>query len=345
MFDSRPPIARNAVHVVLRHRTEHVAQLSPPDLLDMTEAFLTASESAMTRRGYTSDLLSYLRWLGSRDPRGATDSDLQDYRDWMSEVVDGDGRTASTGVPRLAPRTIARRLSVVRSFYAYLAKNDAIAASPAVNVASPQIDRQCRQRGLTVEQLGRLLEAAADAGYNEHLVVCLLALNGLRVGEVCRADASSLKRTPDDELLLDVGGGTDVVRIPLHPRAAGCIEALGGEHRAGPLATRPDLQWARGHPGATPPRRRYSQQTIGRLVAALGRAAGVVDGPSGGHNPQQVRRLHPQMLRQTFIELLLADAVTLTAVRGAARHRSTETTYRYQHESPHAEHPVRVLDF
>ena len=301
----------------------------------------------MTRRGYASDLRAYLRWLGDRPALAVTDRDINEYRNWMAQVVGVDGEPSRGGDPRFAPTTIARRLSVVRNFYAYAARRGAIAVSPALNIANPKINREPRGKALTATQLKRLLETAKGAGHDEDLIVCLLALNGLRVNEVCSADARRLERQGDDGFFLKVKGkGTDYVDIPLHPRAARCVVVLHGDRRRGPLVTRPDRQWARWHSDETPPRRRYSQQDVGRLLDELGAAAGIVVGAGDPGDATRLAKLHPHILRHTFVTLLLDEGISLAAVQDAARHESADTTRLYDRKrGRYANHPARALNF
>ena len=113
-------------------------------LQGLVDAFLVAPESEMTRRGYTSDLQAYLRWLGDRQALAVTDREINEYRNWMAELVDVDGEPSRGGDPRFAPTTIARRLSVVRNFYAYAARRGGGAARRGA--ARSRCRRRCTSR-------------------------------------------------------------------------------------------------------------------------------------------------------------------------------------------------------
>ena len=110
--------------------------------------------------------------------------------------------------------------------------------------------------------------------------------------------------------------------------------------------TRPDRQWARWHPDEPPPRRRYSQQDVGRLLDELGAAAGIVVGAGDPGDATRLAKLHPHILRHTFVTLLLDEGISLAAVQDAARHESADTTRLYDRKrGRYANHPARALNF
>jgi hypothetical protein len=67
-------------------------------------------------------------WLNRREahPLSAGRREIDRYRNSMSELVDADGKPSRHGASRFAPATVAKRLSAVRSFYAYLVDRGAI---------------------------------------------------------------------------------------------------------------------------------------------------------------------------------------------------------------------------
>ncbi|MCA1700112.1 MAG: hypothetical protein LC790_14890 [Actinobacteria bacterium] len=89
------------------------------------------------------------------------------------------------------------RARAVRSWYAHLSDRRALDASPAVGVKAPKVTKQPAGKGLTEEHLQRLLDSAAQAGVDDEAIVCLLALSGLRVSEVCDAQIEDLRREGD----------------------------------------------------------------------------------------------------------------------------------------------------
>jgi site-specific recombinase XerD len=137
---------------------ERVAQL--------VEDFLDSLISPRTRASYATDLALFFAWLDGVGvhPLEAQRPHIDRFRNHLTELVDQEGRPSPSGRPRYAPSTVSRRLSAVRSFYAYLADQRVLGASPAVGVRTPRVAKEPRGKGLTGEQLRRLLATAAEDG-------------------------------------------------------------------------------------------------------------------------------------------------------------------------------------
>ena len=84
--------------------------------------------------------------------------------------------------------TVARRLCTVAGFYRYAVEEELLEHSPAVHVRRPRLDYESHVTGLDRNELGALLVAAGLGAADEHALISLLALNGLRVSEATGAD-------------------------------------------------------------------------------------------------------------------------------------------------------------
>jgi integrase/recombinase XerD len=67
-----------------------------------------------------------------------------------------------------------------------------IEASPVVRVKRPKVSEHSSTVGLNEKELVKLLEAAEAGGLRSAALVTLLALNGLRIGEVLSRDVEHL---------------------------------------------------------------------------------------------------------------------------------------------------------
>jgi len=307
----------------------------------LVEDFLDSLISPRTRASYATDLAIFFAWIEGAGvhPLEAQRPHVDRFRNHLTELVDQDGRPSPSGRPRYAPSTVSRRLSAVRSFYAYLADQRVLGASPAVGVRTPRVAKEPRGKGLTGEQLRRLLEAAAEDGPDAEAVVCLLALNGLRVSEVCAAQVDDLRREPGGGRSLRVRGkGGKEVWVPLNDRTERAVLRAAGGRSHGPVARRPGDRRRRA--GSVAPLRPFNRQAVWELLAELGRRAGLL-GDAG-----DVDKLHPHVLRHSFVTLLLDQGVSLAAVQDAARHASPETTRLYDRaRTGFREHPTHKLRF
>ena len=107
-------------------------------LTAFTEAWLANRRlSEHTRAAYRRDVAAFLSWCASRhvDPLRATFLHVNTYaRDLESTVDSRSGRV-------LTPATVARRLSGLSSWYAFLVKVGAVPANPVAGADRPRIGR------------------------------------------------------------------------------------------------------------------------------------------------------------------------------------------------------------
>lgn len=316
----------------------HPRQFSPDDhTTRLTLEFLESQLSTRTRDSYCCDLAQYFRWLQENDktPLNARRPDIDRYRNFLIEPVDEHGRPSQSGVQRYANSGAARRISTVRSFYAYLVDRKEIDGSPAVGVKTPRVSRDPQGKALTVEQMRRLLASARDHGPNAEAIVALLCLNGLRVSEVCAAMVQDLRREPGGgRSILVHGKGSKEVWVALNKTTEEAVLRAVGDRTSGPIVRRPADQ--RRKPAAVAPLRPHTRQSVWRLIRQLGQDAGLAD---------EMDRLHPHLARHGFIQALLDAGVGLAAVQDAARHSSSDTTRRYDRaRDAYKEHPTHLLD-
>ncbi len=135
----------------------------------------------------------------------------------------------------------------------------------------------------------RLLDAAETAGPRDHVLVCLLLLNGLRVSEVCTARVADLFSERGHRVLVLVrkGGRRDLV--PLAPRTLAAVE----EH----LDERTDGLLVLANDGGA-----LNRFQATRAIRRLARAADIT------------KHISPHSLRHTAVTLALDAGVPLRDV-------------------------------
>jgi len=313
-----------------------------PTVAEHTDDFLQAQLSPRTREGYAVDLAQFFLWLSDRNKHPLTIArpDIDRYRNWLSEPIGPDGNPASNGRPRYAAATVARKLSAVRAFYAYLTDRRVLPGSPAAGVKGPRVRREPRGRAITDDQVRQLLEKAAEDGIQTEAMTRLMLLNGLRVSEICGADIEDLRREPHGGYSLNVRGkGGKDVDIPLNDRTERAVLATIGVRTTGPIFRRQDGRRLRS--GSPAPFVPFNRQAVYRLLGEIAQRAGLV-----GDDDGQVDGVHPHRLRHTFVTMLLDRGVPLAVVQDSARHSSSDTTRLYDRSrAGWREHPTHRLDF
>ena len=140
-----------------------------------------AGYSGLTREAHELDLRQYASWCHQHHLRlfQARRADIECF----ARDLETRGR---------ARATITRRLCTIAGFYRYAVEEDLLDHSPAAHVRRPRLDYESHAVGLDRHELGALLVAAGLGSPNEHALISLLALNGLRVSEATGANIEAL---------------------------------------------------------------------------------------------------------------------------------------------------------
>jgi integrase/recombinase XerD len=197
--------------------------------------------------------------------------------------------------------TVTRGLCTIAGFYKYAVEEELLDHSPAAHVRRPRVNYESDAVALDRNQLGALLVAAGLGSPAEHALICLLALNGLRVSEATGADIEHLGLERGHRTLTITRKGGKVVTIPLAPRTARAIDLATGERTGGPAFLAADG-------------RRLDRHGAGQIVRKTARRARIG------------KSVTPHTLRHAFITAALDAGVPLRDVQEAASHADPRTT-------------------
>ena len=224
-------------------------------------------------------------------------------------------------VRRFKPSTVSRRLSVVAGFYRTCVIDGVLEHSPAEYVRRPTVPPESPTLGLTHLQFEAMLTAARQSNNPfDFALVCMLGLLGLRIFETVASDIGDLGEEHGHRVLRVTGKGRRVVLVPLPPAVSRAVDRAAGDRTAGPL-----LLNRRGV--------RMDRHAATRRLQRLAAEAGV-----------RLPRMHPHMLRHTFVTTMLDAGVDLRDVQIAARHADPRTTMRYDRARKNLDrHPNYIL--
>lgn len=280
-------------------------------VLRLAVAAYLARFKGQSRVHTESDLRGYLLWCESRqlDPLVATRPQIELYVRWLQEIR------------RHRPATVSRRVSVVAGFYRTCVIDDVLEHSPAEYVRRPNVPAESPTLGLTHLQLEALLtDARTSANRCDFALVTMLGLLGLRVFEATGSNIEDLGEEHGHRVLRVRGKGGKVVLVPLPPAVGRAIERCIDERPAGPI-----LLSSRGT--------RMDRHCATRRLRRLAEQAGV-----------KLPRMHPHMLRHTYVTTMLDAGVDLRDVQIAARHADPRTTMRYDRARKNLDrHPNYIL--
>ena len=218
---------------------------------------------------------------------------------------------------RLAPRTLARRLSAIRQFFRFLLTDGVRGDDPTGGLDAPRLGRPLPKL-LSEAEVARLIAAAQawpdEEGVRLRAIIELLYATGLRVTELATLPLAAAQRDPRFLLVRGKGGRERVV--PLSPPSRQALTAY--------LACRkvflPDGKASR---FLFPSRSRegyLTRQRCGQLLKELALGAGL-----------DPARLSPHVLRHAFATHLLDRGADLRSVQQMLGHADIATTQIYTH--------------
>ncbi|HVL75086.1 MAG TPA: tyrosine recombinase XerC [Noviherbaspirillum sp.] len=272
--------------------------------------------SAHTVEGYGRDLAQLLE-LAKELPAGADLAKLSHFH-----IRKFAAQLHSRG---LNPRSIARKLSAWRGFYAWYADRVALPANPVDGIKAPRRARPL-PKALSADDAVRVVaQARPDRDPNASLQLCNLAMfellysSGLRVSELCGLDVRYVKEgryvsagwIDFDECEVNVTGkGSRQRKVPVGQPALQAIRNW--------LAVRPALVKADPHPLFLNERgARVSPRVVHARLKAHSRALAI---------PTNV---HPHVLRHSFASHVLQSSGDLRAVQEMLGHASIAATQVY----------------
>ena len=274
--------------------------------IEMLSAERGASKN--TEAAYSADLKNLEAFLARRKQKPVT-ANADALRAYLKSL-DYLGMT---------PRTVARRLSVIRQFFRFLLAERRRDDDPASTLDSPRLGRSL-PKVLSRVEVDRLIEAAqakgGDGGRMETLLEILYG-TGLRVSELVTLPLTAAERDPT--MLVVRGKGDKDRLVPLSDPARAAI-AKWLHVRAATLGQDETSRYlfpSRGRTG------HLTRQRFAQLLKESALAAGI-DPP----------RVSPHVLRHAFASHLLEAGADLRSVQLMLGHADIATTQIYTHVIP-----------
>jgi len=246
------------------------------------------------------------------------------HDDWTWTVVDRSAlRAFGAHLTRrqLARRSIARKLSSVRSFFRWMQREDVLDANPARSVRSPRLERTL-PGWLTRAEADRLFALAENRsaegtfrGVRDHAILEVFYASGMRLSELQQLDITDVDTIADQVKVLGKGRKERIVPIGraavqalrrYEPRRDEVLRKTSGERKALFISERG---------------RRLSSRQLQTIVSGLLAQAADDDA------------LSTHSLRHSFATHLLDAGADLMAVKELLGHASLSTTRIYTHTS------------
>lgn len=289
--------------------------MNEPAAAQLAEYLRTVSDgrqlSAHTVAAYRRDIAELVAFMEGRDPSGEwgwADLDRLSLRAYL----------AALSRRGLARRSIARKLSAVRSFLKYLHREELLDSNPARAVRSPRLERTLPS-WLTRAEVERLFDAAQQRsaentlrGTRDHAIVELFYSTGIRLSELHGLNLGDVDLVSEQVRVL--GKGRKERIVPVGGAAVAALrryELRRREHATRPADRTALFITARGS--------RITQRQLQNIVRTF---LDAVADDAG---------LSTHSLRHSFATHLLDAGADLMAVKELLGHASLSTTRIYTH--------------
>jgi integrase/recombinase XerD len=260
--------------------------------------------SKRTLSAYQHDLencIEFLAWKDITDPGQVTPTVLRTWIFSLHEVG-------------LAPSSIRRAQSAVRTFFRFLLAEGWLSVDPTERLESPKITDRLPEF-LTKEETQRLLDAPnpqKSLYWRDRSILELLYASGVRVSELVGLLISGLDL--DDSFITVFGKGGKERIVPVGVPALLTLRRYLSE-----LRPKLDQAEGKGHVYLNARGRPLTRESVWKLVRDSGRRAGIN------------KKVSPHMLRHTFATHLLEGGADLAAVQELLGHVDISSTQIYTH--------------
>ncbi|KQQ84609.1 recombinase XerC [Xanthomonas sp. Leaf131] len=275
--------------------------------------------SAHTLDAYRRDLAALVSWAAEQKSEDGAQVDAaplesaQLSSEQLRQFVAAEHRRG------LSPKSLQRRLSACRSYYAWLLKHGRIAASPAAAMRAPKAPRKLPQV-LDADEAVRLVEVPTDAplGLRDRALLELFYSSGLRLSELCALRWRDLDL--ESGLVMVLGKGEKQRLVPVGSHAIGALRA-----------------WLRESGG-----RAETHVFPGRAGGAISQRAVQIRIKQLAVRQGMFKDVHPHMLRHSFASHILESSGDLRGVQELLGHSDIATTQIYTHLD--FQHLAKVYD-
>ena len=252
---------------------------------------------------YSEDLRKYIQYLkkeGITDPKSIIRKNITDFLFNLRK--------------RIAPISIARILSAIRSFHKFLLRERISSKDPSDLIEAPKLEKKI-PNFLIIDEVNEILKAPnlkKPQGIRDRAILELLYATGLRVSELVKLRAQDINL--DVGFIRCTGKGSKERIVPLGGVASRFLQKYLQEARSKLLKDKATayiflVQGGRG----------ISRQSVWKMIKAMAKKCRIK------------KRISPHTLRHSFATHLLERGADLRSVQEMLGHSSITTTQIYTH--------------
>ena len=278
---------------------------NPDDILSKYKVYLRLEKSLSdnTVSAYLADISKLFQFLKDEQihPLDVTLDNLETFSANLRDLG-------------IQPRSQARILSGIRSFYHYLILEDYLQADPSELLESPQIGLHLPEI-LTLEEIDTLIESidlSTNEGQRNRTILETLYSCGLRVSELCNLKLSDLYL--EEGFIKVEGKGSKQRLIPISPRAIRELHLYFIDRNQ--ISIKKDYE---DYVFISKRGKNISRITVFHIIKTLAEAIGMK------------KTISPHTFRHSFATHLLEGGANLRAIQCMLGHESIGTTEIYTH--------------
>ncbi|MEG0559139.1 MAG: site-specific tyrosine recombinase XerD [Muribaculaceae bacterium] len=275
-------------------------------IIEKYQAYLQLEKglSKNTLEGYTDDINKLLNYLNDENIslRSTTEDDLHNLICTLHDIG-------------IQPRSQARTISGIKSFFKFLNLENYIDKNPTLLLESPRLGRALPET-LSIDEINQIIAAidlSKPEGQRNKAIIETLYSCGLRVSELINLQISQIYA--NDEYIIVQGKGNKQRLVPISQTALYEIQKYITEYRS-------NLTIKKGYDDTLFLNRRGAQLTrvmIFYIIKTHCQLAGIR------------KEVSPHTLRHSFATHLLEGGANLRAIQQMLGHESITTTEIYVH--------------
>jgi site-specific recombinase XerD len=305
---------------------------------EIHEEFFQNFTSLHTRKSYKSDLMHFLNFLNEL-PESVDNyykierQHVVTYRNYLQELGGIDNKGA-------APKTIARKLAAISSYFDFLVETSQMPFNPVTSVKRPRREVKTPTNALTADQVEELLEAinrSTLSGKMHFALIVMFFTTGLRKSEILYLKRSSYREINNFTVVEYKGKGGKIGQKLLHPDAVDALETYLDEMKnQGRTVEGEDwlFQPTRNPSNPKELNKPLNPKTINEIMTRYGKKIGL------NFN------ISPHSARATFIGELLNSGIDIYKVAQEVNHSSVRTTQEYDKRIKHFyDSPIMKLNY
>lgn len=254
--------------------------------------------SEHTVKNYSADLRKFKIFCQQKNFKSWSDLTQHDVRDFISQV-----RRNGT-----SPRSLARLLSSLRSFYKFLRNEGLATIDPTAGINAPKLN-SLLPKAMDADMVNRLLDFKPNSwgDFRDKAIAELLYSSGLRLSELCQLDMADISL--ENRICRVLGKGQKEREVPVGSLAINALKDWYTQ-RIEKLKTSEQAVFIN-KSGS-----RISARSVQNILKKMSEKMGVP-------------YVNPHMLRHSFASHILESSGDLRAVQELLGHENLSTTQIY----------------